>query len=264
MTGGGPENSGPPFFLPTRTSVPLTKHTIAIDFWDGLTGACSNRHGGGSEPPFDTLNLSYGVGDRAERVQHNRQTLKTALGLSTLLSARQIHGDSILSITAPVPADHEFDGHDALITNQPGVGIMIQQADCQAVVLYDPTNHVVANIHAGWRGSVVNLPGKTVSRLMAEFGTEPSQVKAAISPSLGPCCAQFINFRDELPDWFHPFQTMPAHFDFWAITRQQLQAAGVPANHIQTIGICTRCDTNYFSYRREGRTGRSATVVALR
>lgn len=240
------------------------KDFLAIDRWDGLVGAFFCRLGGVSPPPFDSLNLSFGVGDRAELVERNRRRVKQVLGLDALLSARQVHGDQVVAVDAPPTGDVEYDGYDALITNQPGVGIMVQQADCQAVVLYDPLARVVANVHVGWRGSVANILRTTLERLRTEFGADPGRVQAIISPSLGPCCAEFVNFQAELPAEFHPYQVRPGYFDFWAITRLQLRSAGLGPDQIRTVGVCTRCHSHYFSYRREGTTGRSATVIALR
>jgi len=237
---------------------------LSIDFGEGLTGGFFTRHGGVSPAPFDSLNVSYGVGDDAERVECNRTRLKECLGLKSLISARQVHADRILSIGEPQMTDFEHAGYDALITNQPRVGLLIQQADCQAVVLFDPVNRVVANVHSGWRGSVANIIAKTIARMTVDFGSNPALLSAAISPSLGPCCAEFVHFLSELPKEFHGVQVRPAYFDFWAISRKQLQQAGVLPVQIKTAGVCTRCDLNYFSYRREGKTGRSATVVALR
>ncbi len=236
---------------------------LPLNFGDGLCGGFFSRHGGVSPAPFDSLNVSYGVGDDTFLVAANRRRIKECLGLRVLISVRQVHGDRILSLAEEQDCDVEHDGYDALITNQPGVGLMIQQADCQAVVLFDPVCRIVANLHAGWRGSVVNLIGKTIGRMTLDFGTDPSRLEVAISPALGPCCAEFVHFCRELPPEFHADQVRPMYFDFWAISRKQLQAAGVPAAHIRTAAVCTRCDPNYFSYRREGTTGRSATVIAL-
>lgn len=249
-------------FMPS-TPGPNTPSFHAISCWPGIVGGFFNRLGGVSPAPFESLNVSYGVGDAPALVARNRQTIKTALGLSALISARQVHGDAILIVDSPVTADREHDGFDALITNQQGVGIMIQQADCQAVILHDPEHQVVANVHAGWRGSVANIVAQTVRRMTAVFGSEPSRLRAAISPSLGPCCAEFVNFRTELPAAFHPYQAATNHFDFWAITTMQLYDAGVEPDNISVAGICTRCDHEYFSYRRAAHTGRCATVVAL-
>lgn len=237
---------------------------LPIDGGADLAGGFFNRHGGVSSGAFDSLNVSYGVGDESECVYRNRTRLKEWLGLKSLISARQVHEDRILSIAEPQHSDCEHPGYDALITNQPGVGLLIQQADCQAVVLHDPRHRVVANIHSGWRGSVANIIAKTIERMTADFGTDPGQIAAAISPSLGPCCAEFVHFQAELPQEFQADQVKPAHFDFWAISRKQLLQAGVASPQIKAAAICTRCDLNYFSYRRDGLTGRSATVVALR
>lgn len=246
---------------------------LPIVFGDAVVGGFFGRHGGVSPAPFDALNVSYGVGDDPCHVAQNRARLKERLSLTYLLSARQVHDDRILSITGPPASvhlphdgesDYEYTGYDALITNQPGVGLLIQQADCQAVVLHDPVNLVIANVHAGWRGSVANIIAKTVERMKGDFGADPAVMQAAISPSLGPCCAEFVHFHSELPQEFHKDQVRPAYFDFWAISRRQLQEAGLSRARITTAAVCTRCDPNYFSYRREGTTGRSATVIALR
>ena len=238
-------------------------HCLPLDLGPGLEGGFFGRQGGVSPPPYDSLNVGLGVGDEPGRVAENRRRIREHLGLTVLVSARQVHGDRILCLSSPVATDAEHDGYDALITDQPGLGLMIQQADCQAVVIFEPVRRVVANVHVGWRGSVAGIIGAVVRRLREEFGAEAARMRAAISPSLGPCCAEFIPYQDTLPAVFHPYQSRPAHFDFWAISRMQLMQAGVPAAGIRVAGICTRCQTGYFSYRREGVTGRGATVVVL-
>jgi YfiH family protein len=149
------------------------------------------------------------------------------------------------------------------MTNMPGIGLMIQQADCQAIMLYDLEHEAVANIHSGWRGNVANIIAKTVSAMTKAYGTRPAAVHAAISPSLGPCCGEFVNYRSELPPAFHAYQTQPNHFDFWAISRDQLRDTGVRLEQIEVAGRCTVCNENYFSYRREGVTGRFASVIGM-
>ena len=229
----------------------------------GLSGGFFDRQGGVSPPPYDSLNVGLGVGDEPGRVAENRRRLKAALGLTVLVSARQVHGDRILCLSSPVATDAEHDGYDALITDQPGLGLMIQQADCQAVVIFEPVRRVVANVHVGWRGSVAGIIAAVVRRLREEFGAEAARMRATISPSLGPCCAEFIHYQYTLPAVFHPYQSRPAHFDFWAISRMQLEQAGVPASEVKVAGICTRCGADFFSYRRQAVTGRAATVAFL-
>lgn len=232
-----------------------------------LPHAMFTRRGGTSSQPFASLNLSHGVGDDPASVTDNRQRIKQLLTVDHLISARQIHSNKICVINH-IPPTEEQDGFDALMTNLPGTGLMIQQADCQAVLLHDPVKKAVAAIHNGWRGSAGNIIGSTIKQMRQTYTTEPGDLIAAISPSLGPCCSQFINHARELPPDFLPFQVTPNHFDFWAISKKQLQEAGVLEANIDIAGICTACNRDFFSYRRskkegDGITGRNGSVIAL-
>jgi len=101
--------------------------------------------------------------------------------------------------------------------------------------------------------------------LQENFGSRPPDLLVGISPSLGPCCAQFINYRQELPPEFWPYQIRPDYFDLWRLSQDQLQAQGVRPEQIQLAGLCSRCQAaDFFSYRRDRHTGRNATVIALR
>ena len=228
----------------------------------------TERHGGSSGGPHSSYNLSYGVGDANESVTRNRAKLKEDYAIPILLSSRQIHGDSVFVLEETLHEDLEVDGYDALITNQPGVGLLIQQADCQAITLYDPAHQAIAAIHSGWQGSVLNIAAKTVGRLIAHFHSNPAQLEAYISPSLGPCCAEFVNHPLELPSSFLKYQETENHFNFWKISTMQLVEAGLQEGNIRTRGTCTVCSDAFFSYRRacktgNGVTGRGGTVIML-
>ena len=222
-----------------------------------------SRHGGASEAPYQSRNVGLHVGDDEAKVLRNRALLREEFGLARLVSAHQVHGESVLHVDWLPEADVEHAGYDALMTNIPEVGLMIQQADCQAVMLYDPEHGAVANIHSGWRGSVANIIAKTVAAMVAAYGTRPPALLAAISPSLGPCCGEFVRYRTELPLSFHGYQVRPNHFDFWAISRDQLRDCGVRSEQIEIAGSCTVCDGDYFSYRRDRITGRFASVIGM-
>ena len=228
-----------------------------------VSSATFSRHGGGRKAPYHSRNVGLHVGDVEERVLRNRALLREQLGLARLVSARQVHGDSVLVVDWLPEADVELAGHDALVTDQLGIGLMIQQADCQAVMLYDPEHGAVANIHSGWRGSVANIIAKTVAAMISAYGTRPASLLAAISPSLGPCCGEFVNYRQELPEPFYGYQVRPNHFDFWAISRDQLRDSGVRREKIEIAGRCTACEGDYFSYRRDRVTGRFASVIGI-
>jgi len=243
---------------------------LTIPEWisfSGLKHAIFTRRGGCSREPFDSLNVAFRVGDAACRVKHNRRRITAALKGSHYVFAHQTHGTDGVVLRGDV-AFPENGGSvlcgDALITDIPGIRLVIQVADCQAVLLYDRRRRVVANIHAGWRGSVAGIIGKTVRRLQQVFGCRPPDLSAAISPSLGPCCAEFVNYRREIPRRYWAYKDRRDRFDFWALSRDQLIESGVPADCIHISRLCTRCRTDlFFSYRAQKQTGRFAAVIGL-
>jgi YfiH family protein len=228
-----------------------------------------DRHGGVSSGLFASRNIGRNVGDQEEAVAANRKRVKEISDFSLLLSAKQVHGTEIFCLTDPLSGDLEVGEADGLVTDLPGVGLMIQQADCQAVLLFDPVKEVIAAVHCGWRGSVQGILEHVVRIMMKNYGTAPGDLHAVISPSLGPCCAEFVNYRRELPQAFQQFMVGSNHFDFWRISRHQLVACGMAEGRIRTAAICTCCSDDYFSYRRavrcsSGVTGRNCSVIALK
>ena len=222
------------------------------------------RYGGVSPAPWDSQNVSFGLGDDPQNVRANREGIKKALGCAYLVSARQVHESRVFFVKEDPGSDLEVEGFDALITNVAGLGLMIQQADCQAVMLFDPAEKAVGIAHVGWRGSVADIIANTVSAMGDAFKTDPADLIAAISPSLGPCCAEFVNYGTELPVSLHGYQVRPYYFDFWSISRNQLCTAGVRPENIHSAAICTCCTRDYFSYRRDRVTGRFASVIGTR
>ncbi len=234
----------------------------------GIVHGSVSRFGGESAGSFASNNISFGVGDDASCVSRNRENIKKRFGLNYLVSAHQVHGNNIHQVEGPLDHDYIIDDTDALMTNVVGVGLMIGHADCQAVLLYDRGHRAVAAVHNGWRGSVVNIVAGTVEAMQETFGTRPEHLIAGIGPSLGPCCAEFVHYKTELPPSFLDFRVGENHFDFWKITRNQLQKCGVPGRSISCLETCTVCSSDFFSYRRacrstDGVTGRNGSLIAL-
>lgn len=223
------------------------------------------RQGGVSTGVFASLNVSRAVGDRPELVAENQRRLQQALGLKVLASAAQVHGDHAAVITTAAQAlQADIPEVDILVTTVPGLGLVIKQADCQAIMLYDPVNRAVANVHCGWRGSIANILGRTVALLKNRFGSTPGDLYAAVGPSLGPCCAEFRNFRQEIPENLWGYQVRPTYFDLWQLSQDQLVTAGLLPEHLDVARLCTRCGAgDFFSYRRDKVTGRQGAVIAL-
>jgi YfiH family protein len=222
-----------------------------------------SRHGGVSQGTFGTLNLGVGTPDNPEHVKTNRALIQKAIRLDRIVYPHQNHGVNVHRVTAKNL--DQMPQADALYTTEKNIGLAATHADCQAIILYDPVHEAVAIAHAGWRGSAQNIVGRLIDTLQRELGTQPHNLVACVSPSLGPDHAEFKNYKQELPREFWDFQKKPYHFDFWQITRMQLVQAGVLDKNIETADICTYChSTDYFSHRREKDTGRNATIVALR
>lgn len=226
------------------------------------------RRGGCSDHPFHSLNVGRGIGDAEDRVRRNRTLIAQCMGSVESIYIHQVHGTDVVSLSRKEvvqnPILKNLTG-DALITDIPGRNLAIQVADCQAVLLYGTDRNVVADVHSGWRGSIRNILGETVREMVRRFDCTPAYIHAGIGPSLGPCCAEFIDYRREIPTDFWGYKDDRDHFDFWAISRDQLREAGVPAENIRQSGLCTRCRTDlFFSYRGETATGRFAAVIGLR
>ena len=212
------------------------------------------RQGGVSGPGGGELSLAFNETDSPENVAANLGRAERALNLPPAAFVTQTHGAEILVVRPgdayhPRVPEEARPGYDALLAPVPGVALLVKVADCQAVLLYDPESRALALVHSGWRGSGRNILGRTVAAL-AEIGARPARLKAAISPSLGPCCAEFVNHQTELPPEFKPFMVRENHFDFWAVSRGQLTGAGLKEENIETAGICSRCSPEFYSYRR--------------
>lgn len=231
----------------------------------GLIHGVFTRRGGVSSPPYDSLNVSYGTGDLHDRVSENLSLIKENIGAGHLMLMNQVHGTDIITLHRDGSRDLRTHNADAIITDVPMVGIMVKQADCQGVILFDPAKSVVAAVHCGWRGNVQDILGAVSGRMRSEFGCNPEDVKAVIGPSLGPCCAEFTTYMDIFPEEFNGFIVRDSHFNLWEISRMQLLRAGLVKDNIEIAGICTKCRTDlFYSYRGEGNTGRFGTVAMLK
>mgnify|MGYP002152223288 CR=1 FL=1 len=235
------------------------------------------RRGGVSLPPFDSLNVGFSTGDDPTAVMENRRRILAWLNMPRAVFLNQVHGKDVLVLAghekidpdlfweAGKPATGKALAADAVVTDLTQLALVIQVADCQAVMLADPEKKVIANVHSGWRGSVKNIIGQCVDVMIQQFGCDPCRILAGISPSLGPCCAQFIHYQKEIPEslWKYKFQDRP-YFDFWALSFDQLTARGVNPSHILNMKQCTRCHSDtFFSYRKNGQTGRFACAIGL-
>lgn len=225
----------------------------------GLIHGIFLRHGGVSQDAYASLNVARGTGDDLANVQENRQRILKTLNLKHLVTATQVHGNSVEQVS---DLKEEFHNCDGLVTDRKNWGILIAHADCQAAIFYDPVHHVIANVHAGWKGQAKNIYQETIQKMNHLFGSKPQDLLVGISPSLGPENSEFIHFRKELPEKFWLFQFKDTYFNLWAIARHQLEECGVLPHHIQIAEIDTFANSqDFFSYRREKKKGRLERIT---
>ncbi len=233
--------------------------------YESLCHRVFTRNCGYSKPPYNSLNISYAVGDDPSCVDKNLLMIQQNTDAEQLLHMNQQHGKTVISIKrGQEKAFNHVPDADALITDIPSAAIMVKQADCQGVILFDPIKSIVAVVHSGWKGSVKNILGETVRKMVNDFNCSTEDIAAGIGPSLGPCCAEFTTYKEILPEHFQDYMTGKSNFDFWSISEMQLINAGLKKSNIEKAGVCTKCNTDiFYSYRGEGITGRFATVAMI-
>jgi len=189
----------------------------------------------------------------------------------------QVHGSDVVVVRRGEPAPPVRPQADAVVSDDPTVALVVRVADCAPILLADERRGVVAAIHAGWRSTMGRIAVKAIEALAREFGSRPRDLRAAIGPSLGACCGEMGEevveaFRAAghdaltLERWFVRTPGRKPHFDLWRANREQLQAAGVPADAIHAAELCTRTHPDAFhSYRARGAgAGRMVAVIRAR
>ena len=226
------------------------------------------RQGGMSLPPYDSLNLSGKNGDREESVSKNEKIIAEAFGfdLDRLVLLDQMHRDQVLLLKEPInplPSPLEY---DALITNSPNTFLGILTADCLPIFVVDQKKKVIAAIHAGRQGTTLRITEKVLKKMAGEFGCSSDNLLIAMGSSIGSRCYE-IDERVFQPEW-EPFSA-PRRVGKWTvdlakINIAQMKRQGIQEEQISWIDLCTHCHSDlYFSYRKEGRTGRQLSFVGI-
>ncbi len=241
------------------------------------------RTGGVSTGPCATLNLGLTVGDAPAHVAENRRRFFVDAGIdeARVPELVQVHGDRIVFarvegdglLLAALPAGPPlaaFVEADAVVA-APGAAAAVRVADCVPVLLYDPDSGAAAAVHAGWRGTASHIVAKAVEALGRAHGARPQVLRAVIGPAIGRCCYEV---GDDLARRFEADPAFGAavvrrdgarpHLDLAEANRRLLEGAGLKADHVEALGLCTACDgERFFSHRRDaGRTGRHLAAIA--
>jgi polyphenol oxidase len=196
-------------------------------------------------PIFSTFDwIESGFGTRLDSLPQNE-----------MASLKQIHSSVVLVADR---AGLVGEG-DALVTSQPGIAVSVRTADCYPILLADSRRHVVAAVHAGWRGTAARIVPEAIAKMRAQWGTEPQDIYAAIGPGIGACCYEVG------ADVARQFDANAGRLDLAEANRCQLLDSGVGNAHIDVLGLCTFCDTERFhSYRRDKeQAGRMVSFIRI-
>lgn len=270
--------------------------------WHGF----STRRGGVSraycadDAPGE-LNLGFTADDAREAVIENRRLFAEAVtgnASTPMILVRQFHSNLVVTVSAADAMRKQSRKADGLMTDEPGLLLAIQTADCIPVLVADRKRRAVAAFHAGWRGTAKRIVESGIGRMRLEFNSRPEDLVAAIGPGIGPCCyavgeevpstfeSQFAYARHLFHNVFDsdPIRTRypmlfltqrapghspigPAlHLDLIEANRRQLLDAGLKESAIKVVGGCTSCHPElFFSHRASGgRAGRMMSVIGMR
>ncbi|MBJ6363168.1 peptidoglycan editing factor PgeF [Paenibacillus sp. GCM10012307] len=256
---------------------------------EALTAGFTGRDGGFSKAPWQSLNMGLHVNDDSKTVVRNRIAVTEALGwpFESWTCAEQVHGARVHIVSASergrgrdVREDAILDA-DALITNEPGTLLASLYADCVPLYFYDPVHRAVGLAHAGWKGTVAQIARHTVEAMTAQYGSHPSELLAAIGPSIEDCCYEVdgpvISKVEPLlkelreggasmaPNALIADANGRARINLKEINRQIMIKAGILPTCIELSQMCTGCRTDlFFSHRMEqGKTGRMASWIGM-
>lgn len=243
---------------------------------EGTRLVFTDRSGGCSPPPYDTLNLGYRTGDDEGNVARNRDRVALMLNVPSerFVYLRQIHGTGVRQaglweLERPAGGRRfTFADTDGVYTTEQNLVLAVLTADCLPVAL-SSRGKAVAMLHAGWRGTFADIEGVALRSIGADLGIKPASFKAVIGPGIGPCCYRVDKGRaDAFVEKYGERSGVVTrshgyHVDLYRANELNLLEAGVREENIYRVEACTCCDKRFYSFRRDGVTGRQGALAFL-
>lgn len=258
----------------------LTYNSLSeIDF---INHAFSTRLGGVSTGEFTSMNMAFNRGDNPENVTENYKRFCKSAGFDyeSLTASSQDHHTFVRAVTKEnvgvgIYKPKDIESVDALITNEPGVTLVTYYADCTPLFFVDTKNNAIGLAHAGWRGTVGRIGDNVIKKMQNLYGTDPSDIKAAIGPAISVCCYEVDkpcadNFLalDELDSTKFVFPKGNGKFmiDLLETNRQILVHAGVRNENITVSDVCTNCNSELlWSHRAtKGHRGTMSAFMCIK
>jgi len=258
--------------MPFKSSGDI-RYFVFESFTPEVRHAIFTRHGGVSPAPWEGLNVGGTVGDDPERVKENRRRTLVAIESdpASVFDVWQVHGIETVFAEIPRPAQEAHKQADIILTDIPGITLMMRFADCVPVLFHDPVKKVIGIAHAGWLGTVRGVVHKAIKDMQSHYGSSPANIQVAIGPSIGPDHYQIgpdviLKVRECFgsdADNLLSTRSGSTYFDLWQANKYMAKESGV--SQVEIAGICTACHTeDWFSHRAEkGQTGRFGAIIAL-
>ena len=245
---------------------------------DFLTHAFCTRLGGASEDDYASLNMSFKEGDLESKVLQNwhRLAMAFAIPLDQFLTLNQVHGNDIFVIKSfgdYFPSNGALN-FDAIVTSRTNLAICIKTADCVPVFIVDRVKKIIAVVHAGWKGTALEITAKVIRLLIGKYGSSPREILTAIGPSIGQCCFEvdsaaanaFFEQKNNEAFLFPGARPNKWMLDLAEANRRQILNCGIPGANIDVSDLCTSCRQDlFFSHRGSGGiTGRQVNFMMIK
>lgn len=250
----------------------------------GLQHGFSTRKGGVSKEHLASLNLSFSVEDAKENVLENFRRIGERFGKAPedFVLSKQSHETKVLKVGTKdrgkgITKDRDYEGIDALITDEKGIILSCFSADCVPILFYDPIHKAVGACHSGWRGTKGKILQNVVEEMRKHFSSNPAEILIAIGPSI--CKEQYVvsedlalSFLEDYPDLGEdtasPIQRISKdkfQLDLWDLNRRIALDCGIKEEHISISGYCTMENPElFFSHRySQGKRGLQGAFICL-
>ena len=255
-----------------------------LEQYPELSHLFTTRRGGVSKGPRESWNFGKCPEEPAEHILQNYRILADVLGTEAEKMARsnQTHTANVLEVDERhlgmgITRQRTYEDIDGLVTDRPGITLITTHGDCNPLYFFDPVHRVIGLAHSGWRGTLGEIAGEMIDKMRTHYGCVPSDILAGIGPGL---CQDCFEVDEDVAEMFfqkhgvwRQFGRMEKHgglrkyyLDLKAVIRWTLMEAGVSADHIVDMQLCTRCHPEwFFSYRgQHGQNGNMVAAMMLR
>lgn len=245
----------------------------------GLVNHCfTTKEGGVSDGVYKSMNLRFHSEDRHENVTENFRIIAQEMetDINSLVLSNQVHETVIQDVTGKdcgngIIFENKWSSADGLITNVPGVALVVFFADCVPVLFIDKKERVICAVHSGWRGTVGKITSQAIDKMVNEYNSKPENILTAIGPSIGVCHYEVSDdvafaFADVFSDKVLEKYGDKYHVNMQLANEMQMIERGIPKGNITQSEICTYCKhETLFSHRHtNGKRGNMAAVIKLK